>query len=71
MLGPVFDLNVDTPLIQMAGAVPTFGQAPLVMGGVQAEGYIYVERKHWLSVWGHADVVEASVTEPNSESGNV
>ena len=35
--------------------------APLITGGDQPEGYLYVGLNHGLSVWGHADVVAASV----------
>jgi len=55
------DLSAPTPLMQ----------APLVIGGVHPEGYIYVGMNHGLSVWGHADVVAASVTDLTSEQGNV
>ena len=68
-------LGIDTSaaalVMQIAAAVPLPGQAPLVIGGVQPEGYIYVGMNHGMSVWGHADVVAASVTELNGEPGNV
>ena len=56
-----------TTLAQMAA--PSTPRAPLIIGGDQPEGYIYVSLNHGLSVWGHVDVVPASVTEPDSESG--
>ena len=61
--------NVVTPLAQMAA--PPTPRAPLIIGGAQPEGYIYVGLHHGLSVWGHADVVAASVTEAGSESGRL
>jgi hypothetical protein len=55
---PVMQLApVDTP------------PAPLVIGGAQPEGYIYVGTNAGLSVWGLAEIVAASVTEA-SEPGN-
>ena len=61
--------NVVTPLGPMAA--PPTPRAPLIIGGAQPEGYIYVGLNHGLSVWGHADVVAASVTEADSQQGNV
>ena len=46
-----------TSLAQMAA--PSTPRAPLIIGGAQPEGYIYVGLNHGLSVWGHADVVAA------------
>jgi hypothetical protein len=63
------DPGAGAPVMQMAAPLP--GPAPLVIGGVQPEGYIYVGMNHGMSVWGHADVVAASVTELNGEPGNV
>ena len=59
------------PVMQLATAVPPPSQAPLIIGVVQPEGYIYVGTNGGLSVWGHAEIVAASVTEPISKSGNV
>ena len=67
--GPGVDSSVSAPLMQMAAPVPV--PAPFIIGGAQPEGYIYVGLNHGLSVWGHADVVAASVTELTSEQGNV
>ena len=67
--GPGVTSIAAAPLLQMAAPMPA--PAPLIIGGVQPEGYIYVGLNHGLSVWGRADVVAASVTELNSEPGNV
>ena len=55
----------------MAAQGPVPGQVPLIIGGVQPDGYIYVGMHQGVSVWEHADVVAASVTEVDGESGNV
>ena len=55
----------------MADPGPVPGQVPLIIGGSQSEGYIYVGMNHGFSVWGHSEVVAASVTELDGESGNV
>jgi hypothetical protein len=67
--GPGVASIAAEPLMQMADPVPA--PAPLIIGGAQPEGYIYVGLNYGLSVRGHADVVAASVTELNSEPGNV
>ena len=67
--GPGVTSIAAAPLLQMAAPMPA--PAPLIIGGVQPEGYIYVGLNHGLSVWGRADVVAASTTELNSEPGNV
>jgi hypothetical protein len=68
-VGLGIDTSAAAPVMQMA--VPLHVQAPLVIGGVQPEGYIFVGMNRGMSVWGHADVVAASVTELNGEPGNV
>jgi len=67
--GPGVASMAAAPLLQMAAPMPS--PAPLIIGGVQPDGYIYVGLNHGLSVWGRADVVAASTTELNSEPGNV
>ena len=50
----------DAPhLAQMTA--PSTPRAPLIIGGAQPEGYLYLGLNHGLSVWGHADVIAASV----------
>ena len=70
-LGQDIDVGAAMPVMQLATAVPPPSQAPLIIGVVQPEGYIYVGDSGGLSVWGHAEIVATSVTEGNSESGNV
>ena len=75
MLAPIvgagMELGAATSLAQMAVPVPgTTTQATLIMGGAQPEGYVYVGLNQGLSVWGHTDIVTASVTDGN-EAGNV
>jgi len=49
-------------LAQMAvHGAPSTPKAPLIFGGAQPEGYLYVGLNHGLSVWGHADIVAASI----------
>ena len=60
--GSSLEVNTAAPVMQMAAPGPVTGQAPLIIGGAQPEGYIYVGMNHGLSVWGHAEVVAASVT---------
>ena len=70
-LGHDIDVTAAMPVMQLATAVPLPAQVPLIIGGAQPEGYIYVGTNGGLSRWEHAEVVAASVTEVNSESGNV
>ena len=42
-------------------------RAPLLIGGAQSEGYHYVGLHGGLSVWGHSDIIAASVLEPTSD----
>ena len=51
--------NPAAPLAQLAG--PPSPRAPLIIGGAQPDDYIYVGLRHGLSVWAHADIVQASV----------
>ena len=62
-VGPGIDVGAAAPVIQLATTVPLPAQAPLIIGGVQPDGYIYVGMNQGLSVWGHAEIVAASVTE--------
>jgi len=57
-------MSSDAPsLAQMAvHAAPSMPRAPLIAGGAQPGGYIYVGHKEGAPVWGHADIVAASIT---------
>ena len=49
-------------LAQMAvHGAPYTSKAPLIIGGDQPESYLYVGLNHGLQVWGHADIVAASI----------
>ena len=61
--GPVLEANTAAPVMQMAAPGPVLGQAPLIVGGAQPEGYIYVGTNHGQSIWRRDEVVAASVTE--------
>jgi hypothetical protein len=43
---------------------PTVAQTPMILGGAQPEGYVYICTNQGLTVWGHADIVQASLTDP-------
>jgi hypothetical protein len=35
---------------------------PLIMGGAQPPGYAFVGQNQGLNIWGHSDIVQASIT---------
>ena len=35
---------------------------PLIMGGAQPLGYVHVGQNQGLNIWGHSDIVQASIT---------
>jgi hypothetical protein len=41
-----------------------FTHAPMILGGVQPEGYAYIGMNQGQAIWGHADIVQASMTDP-------
>jgi hypothetical protein len=44
---------------------PTAGaQAPMIVGGAQQEDYVYIGSNWGQTIWGHADIVQASLTDP-------
>ena len=45
-------------------APPAVAQTPMILGGAQPEGYVYISTNQGLTVWGHADIVQASLTDP-------
>jgi hypothetical protein len=44
-------------------APPAVAQAPMILGGDQPEGYVYIGTNQGLTVWGHANIVQASLTD--------
>ena len=42
-------------------APPLSPRAPLLIGGEQPEGYQYVGLNSGVAIWGHSDIVSASV----------
>ncbi len=65
------DSPATSTLTQVAAAGPTLPAASLlVLGGAQPTGYVYVGANQGLAVWGHADIVSASIMD-GGEAGNV
>ena len=63
--------GVTTTLAQITAPVPiTPAPAPLVLGGSQPAGYVYVGSNQGLTVWGHSEIVAASIMD-DGEAGNV
>ena len=46
---------------------PLSPRAPLIIGRDQPEGYHYVGLNSGMAIWGHSDIVAASVVEPPSD----
>jgi hypothetical protein len=44
-------------------APPAVAQATMILGGDQPEGYVYIGTNQGLTVWGHANIVQASLTD--------
>jgi hypothetical protein len=44
-------------------APPAVAQAPMIVGDVQPEGYVYISMNQGLAIWGHPDIVQASLTD--------
>ena len=56
-------------LAQMAVPTAAVEAAPLIMGGPPPVGYVYVGANQGLSIWGHNEIVAASIME-GGEVGN-
>jgi hypothetical protein len=54
---------VSMPLSPLT-APPAVAQAPIILGGAQPEGYVYISTNQGQAIWGHADIVQASMTDP-------
>jgi hypothetical protein len=46
---------------------PTAAQAPMILGGAHLEGYVYICMNQGLAIWGHPDIVQASMTDTDRE----
>jgi hypothetical protein len=72
LLGPAnFAVNgAATTIAQMVAAVPPPStMPPLILGGAQPTGYVYVGTNQGLSIWGQTDIVAASIMDEGA-SGN-
>ena len=72
LLGPAnFAVNgAATTIAQMVAAVPPPStMPPLILGGAQPIGYVYVGTNQGLSIWGQTDIVVASIMDKGA-SGN-
>jgi hypothetical protein len=59
-----------TTIAQMVAAVPPPStMPPLILGGAQPTGYVYVGTNQGLSIWGQTDIVAASIMDEGA-SGN-
>ena len=56
-------------LAQMTVPTAVVEAAPLIMGGPPPVGYVYVGTNQGLSIWGHNEIVAASIME-GGEVGN-
>jgi hypothetical protein len=47
-------------------------QAPMIISDAQLEGYVYIGSNWGQAIWGHADIVQASLTDPagNARAGS-
>ena len=43
-------------------------QVPMILGGAQPEGYVYIGTNQGQAIWGHADIVQASLTDPAGQT---
>ena len=72
LLGPAnFSVNGEATMIaQMVAAVPPPStMPPLIVGGAQLIGYVYVGTNQGLSIWGQTDIVAVSIMDEGA-SGN-
>jgi hypothetical protein len=72
LLGPAnFAVNgAATTIAQMVAAVPPPStMPPLILGGAQPIGYVYVGTNQGLSIWGQTDIVAVSIMDEGA-SGN-
>jgi hypothetical protein len=42
-------------------------QAPMILGSTPPEGYLYICMNQRLAIWGHPDIVQASMTDAAGE----
>ena len=40
---------------------------PMILGGEQPEGHVYIGTNQSRAIWGHADIEQASVTHPDGQ----
>ena len=62
-VGATLMKGAGMPLVSLT-LPPTVAQTPMILGGAQPEGYVYICTNQGLTVWGHADIVQASLTDP-------
>jgi hypothetical protein len=61
-----------TSIAQMATSMPPPAPSPpLIVGGSQTEGYVYVGRNHGLTIWGSMDTVASSMMEAGAAGNDV
>jgi hypothetical protein len=39
----------------------------MILGGAQPEGYVYIGTNQGQAIWGHVDIVQASMTNPDGQ----
>jgi hypothetical protein len=54
--------GVGTSLVSLP-APTVVAQAQMILGGDQQAGYVYIGTNHGQDIWGHADIVQASITD--------
>ena len=40
----------------------------MILGGAQPAGYVYIGTNQGQAIWGHADIVQASLTDPAGQT---
>jgi hypothetical protein len=50
-------------LLALLPAQPAVAQASMILGGAQPAGYVYIGMNQGQAIWGHAYIVQASITD--------
>jgi len=58
--------GVGTSLASLP-APTAVAQSQMILGGEQLAGYVYIRMNQGQAIWGHADIVQASITDLNGQ----
>jgi hypothetical protein len=64
--GATMQQGAGMPLASLT-APPAVAQVPMILGGAQPEGYVYIGTNQGQVIWGRADIVQASLTDPDGQ----